>query len=154
MVYKVHAGTEDNPQKLAKEVVTKDNVFSSNTYLGKLANSILPSKTLKKWIPDPPAFVAPVLPNRINTFTGKIEEGFFEREEDRITAQGGERKIVRGRNTGVFIGLSSIEWEPKFTIPTDSLVKVLKDYQQQDMFFDFTGNNNDKSNPLSRYYKK
>lgn len=152
MVYKVHPDTESNPQKLADEVVTKMNVFSSTTRLGQLANQLFPSKSNTKWVPKDPVFVAPVLPNRPNTFTGKIEEGFFEREEDRVAVQGGEKIIIRGRNTGVFIGLSSIIWEPKIKIPTESLVKTLRAYQA-DMFFDLEGNNNDKNNPLSSYYK-
>jgi hypothetical protein len=152
MVYKVHPDTDENPQKLADELITKTNVFSNNTLLGQLANQIIPSKTGRKWIPKPPVFVAPVIPNRQNTFTGKIEEGFFEREEDRVVVTAGEAKIARGNNTGVFVGLSSIDWEPKVTIPTESLVKTLRAYQAE-MFFDLTGNNEDKGNPLSTYYR-
>jgi hypothetical protein len=153
MVYRVHPGTEDNPKKLAQELVTQQNIFSNNTRLGQLANTIIPKRSSKKWIPKDPIFVAPVLPDRVSTFTGKREAGFFEREEDRIVVQGGEKKLIRGSNTGVFIGLSSIEWEEKFSIPTDSLVKTLTQYKQ-DMFYDLSGNNNDKGNPLSTYYGK
>lgn len=152
LVYKVHPDTDSNPQKLADEIITKTNVFSQNTRLGQLANMLVPSKTGKKWVPRPPVFVAPVIPNQISTFTGKREAGFFEREEDRIAVQGGEKKMIRGANTGVFVGLSSIEWEEKVKIPTESLVKTLTQYKQ-DMFFDLEGNNNDKSNPLSNFYR-
>lgn len=156
-VYKVHPGTEKNPQKLAQEVVEKRNVFSSNTKLGQLANAIFPSKTVKKWVPKDPVFIAPVIPNKKNTFTGKIEDGFFEREEDRVVVQGGQRKIIRGRNTGVFIGLSSIDWEDKISIPTESILRNLRNYQK-DMFYDLTSNNTNlnlnqnKNNLLSTYF--
>lgn len=153
MVYRAHPGTESNPQKLAAEVTEQVGLFSSTTRLGQLANSLFPAKQIKKWIPKDPVFVAPVIPNRQNTFTGVYEEGFFEREEDRVVVQGGEKRMARGKNTGVFIGLSSIVWEDRVKIPTASLVKVLKDYQKQDLFFDIEGNNNDNSNPLASYYK-
>jgi hypothetical protein len=152
MVYKVHPGTEDNPQKLAQEITATQQRFSSNTRLGQLANNLFPTKATKKWIPYDPVFIAPVVPSRPNTFTGKFEEGFYEREEDRVAVQGGEKIVIRGKNTGVFIGLSSINWEPKVTIPTDSLVKTLKEYERSS-FFDLDGNNADKSNPLSTYYR-
>jgi hypothetical protein len=152
MVYRVHPGTEENPQKLAEEMDVGQPRFSTNTRLGQLANMLFPTKQSKKWVPKDPVFVAPVVPHRPNTFTGKYEEGFFEREEDRIVVTGGEKKYIRGRNTGVFIGLSSIVWEDRVTIPTDSLVKTLREYEK-DMFFDLDGNNNDKNNPLSSFYK-
>lgn len=153
MVYGVHPGTNKNPQKLAKEVNDTKQVFSTNTRLGQIANALIPSKKSKKWVPNDPIFVAPVIPNQIATLTGKREAGFFEREPDKETVQAGERKYVRGRSTGVFIGLSSIEWEDKFRIPTESLVKTLTQYKQ-DIFFDLEGNNNSPSNPLSTYYKE
>lgn len=152
MVYGVHPDTKDNPQKKAQEVVRRKNVFSPNTLLGKLASAVLPVKSTKKWVPEPPLFVAPIIPNQIATLTGKRESGFFEREPDRMTSQAGERKLVRGRNTGVFIGLSSIDWEEGYTIPTQSIVKTLTEYKQ-DLFFDLEGRNEDSGNPLSTYYK-
>lgn len=152
MVYAVHPNTNDNPKKKAQEIVSKKNVFSQSTLLGKLASTILPVKATKKWVPEPPLFVAPIIPNQIATLTGKREDGFFEREPDRMTATGGERKLVRGRNTGVFIGLSSIVWEDGYTIPTESIVKTLTEYKQ-DLFFDLEGDNNNSGNPLSTYYK-
>jgi hypothetical protein len=152
VVYKVHPNTESNPQKLANEVKAQQHRFSNRTLLGQLANRIIPNKVTKKWEPKPPAFIAPVLPNVVSTFTGKEESGFFEREEDHEGVINGERRIIRGVNTGVAIGLSSITWEDKITIPTSSLVNALKQYQSQGGFYDFSGNNNDKSNPLSTYY--
>lgn len=153
MVYRVHPGTKKFPKKLAVEVATKDNKFGTTTKLGQLANALIPSKTVKKWVPRDPLFVAPVIPNGISTFTGKREPGFFERDEDRIAVEGGKKKMIRGNNTGVFVGLSSIIWEEKFTIPTDSLVKTLTQYKE-DMFFDLEGNNTNLDNPLSSYYKE
>ena len=152
MVYRVHPGTDRTPQKLAQEVKAPNGVFSQNTKLGQLANALFPAKQVTKFVPQPPVFVAPVLPNRRSTFTGKIEEGFFEREPDSMTVQGGEKKLIRGKNTGVFVGLSSIEWEDRIKIPTESLVKTLKKYQSE-IFFDLEGDNSDSSNPLSTYYK-
>lgn len=153
MVYNVQPGTEDNPQKAATEVTSPTNRFSTQTMLGQLANMMFPAKGTKKWIPKNPSFVAPVIPNQINTFTKKIESGFFEREEDRVVVQAGEKKLVRGKNTGVFIGLSSVTWEEKLHIPTESLVKALRRHQAESQFFDLSGNNNGQDNPLATYYK-
>lgn len=152
MVYAVHPGTRDNPKKLAREVITKNSSFSTNTRLGQIANMLLPTKKVKKWVPKDPIFVAPVIPNQVATLTGKRESGFFEREPDREVVKGGERKYIRGRNTGVFIGLSSIEWEDKYRIPTESLVNTLVQYRES-LFYDLSGDNNDQYNPLSTYYK-
>jgi len=152
MVYRVHPGTDSNPQKLAVEEKKRVNAFSNETLLGQLANRIIPTKTSKKWIPKPPVFTAPVVLNQVDTFTQKREAGFFEREEDRFATIAGEKKLVRGENTGVFIGLSSVTWEDKVTIPTQSLVNALIQYNQGNDFFDLNGNNNDKDNPLSTYF--
>lgn len=152
MVYKVHPGTDDNPQKLAVEEKKRVNTFSSQTLLGQLANRIIPGKVSRKWIPKPPVFVAPVVLNQVDTFTQKREAGFFEREEDRFATEAGEKKFIRGDNTGVFIGLSSITWEDKVTIPTQSLVNALMNHNQGNDFFDLQGSNQDNSNPLSTYF--
>jgi hypothetical protein len=152
MVYKVHPGTEKDPKKLAAEQAQKRHNFSPNTFLGQLANRIIPNKVTKKWIPKPPVFVAPIVQNQMNTFTGQYEAGFFEREEDRMAVEGGEKKLIRGKNTGVFIGLSSIHWQDGFTIPTKSLVEALRHNENQGGFYDFSGNNQDKGNPLSTAY--
>jgi hypothetical protein len=153
MVYNVHPGTEKNPQKLAKEIKGKKNTFNTTTRLGQIANALAPAKEIKKWEPKPPLFTAPVVPSHVATLTGKREAGFFEREPDRMIAQGGEKKFVRGRNTGVFIGLSSIEFEDKLRIPTESLVNTLTKYKD-DLFYDLEGDNDDDKNPLSRFYKE
>jgi hypothetical protein len=152
MVYKVHPGTEKDPKKLAAEQASPQYRFSQNTFLGQLANRIIPNKVTKKWVPKPPVFVAPVVQNQMNTFTGQYEAGFFEREEDRMEVTGGQKKLIRGNNTGVFIGLSSIHWEDGFSIPTKSLVEALRAEKNKDSFYDLSGNNNDKSNPLSQFY--
>lgn len=151
MVYKVHPNTEDNPQKLAIEKKTKKDRFNNTSILGQLANTMFPAKVITKWEPKPPVFIAPIIPNQVSTFTGKRESGFFERTEDRLIVEGGAKKYIRGENTGVFIGLSSIEWDSKVSIPTTSLIKALKE-QQAGMFFDLQGNNQDNSNPLSTYF--
>lgn len=153
MVYNVQPGTEDNPQKAAIEVTSPTNRFSTQTVLGQLANMMFPAKVTRKWVPKDPAFVAPVIPNQVNTFTKKIESGFFEREEDRVVVHAGEKKLARGKNTGVFIGLSSVTWEDKLKIPTEALVKALRRHQAESLFFDLSGNNNGQSNPLATYYK-
>lgn len=152
MVYKVHPGTDDNPKKLAVKVSKPQHSFVTSTVLGMLASKMIPNKMEHKWVPKDPVFVAPVIPNGYNTFTNKREDGFFEREEDRVAVEAGEKKLYRGRNTGVFIGLSSIIWEDKMTIPTESLVKTLTAYKDE-MFYDLQGNNNDRGNALSTYYK-
>ena len=154
VVYGVHPGTESNPQPLAQEVTETKGRFSDHTRLGQIANRLFPAKRVKKWIPKDPLFVAPVIPHRRNTFTGVYEDGFFEREADRVSVIQGEKRLIRGNNTGVFIGLSSIVWEDKVKIPTDSLIKALNNYKHQGMFYDLQGNNNSSSNPLSTYYKE
>lgn len=152
MVYGVHPGTENNPKKLATEVRKRKNVFSTKTLLGQIANRMIPVKETVKWEPKPPVFVAPVIPNQVATLTGRREDGFFEREPDRISSVGGEKVLHRGKNTGVFIGLSSIDWEDGYYIPTESILKTLNMYKQ-DMFYDLSGDNNNPNNPLSTYYK-
>ncbi|QDP42918.1 hypothetical protein HWC53_gp171 [Bacillus phage vB_BmeM-Goe8] len=153
IVYKVHPGTDDNPQKLAVEEKKRINTFSPNTLLGNLANRLIPGKISRKWVPKPPVFIAPVVPNQVDTFTGKRESGFFEREEDRMVTEAGKKKLIRGDNTGVFIGLSSVTWDDKVTIPTDSLIKALIQHKQEEgNFFDLQGANENQSNPLSTYF--
>lgn len=152
-VYAVQPGTDSNPQKAAIEQQIKGNRFQGNTLLAQLANVMFPSKQSAKWIVKDPLFIAPVVPNQINTFTGQVESGFFEREADEVKNIGGKIQMLRGRNTGVFIGLSSVTWEDKVHIQTASLVKALRQYQADSNFFDLTGNNNSTSNPLSTYYK-
>lgn len=151
MVYGVHPNTEKDPKKLAKEVKIKNDTFSNATRLGTIANALVPKKTTFKWVVEPPLFVAPIIPEHTATLTGRIESGFFEREPDQRTTVAGERKINRGRNTGVFIGMSSVVWEEGFKVPTESIIKSLQDYQQGG-FYDLEGNNQDKDNPLSQFY--
>lgn len=157
MVFAVHPQQEGaegfSPQKRAREVTKKETRFSTNTLLGQIANRVIPNNKVTHWVPDGPLFVAPIIPNQVATLTGKVEEGFFEREPDRVTTLGGERKLLRGNVTGVFIGLSSIVWDDRVTIPTESLVKALTEYKQ-DMFYDLTGDNTNQDNPLSTYYKE
>lgn len=127
--------------------------FNPNTRLGALANNYFPPKKQQVRVDNPPLFVAPVIPSYTDTFTGKQESGFFEREPDKETTVAGERVLQRGKNTGVFIGLSSIVWEEGFKIPTKSLVDALIQHQQGDGFYDFTGGNNRPDNPLGRGYQ-
>lgn len=158
VVYDVHkphpVGQGIKPKKKARKVSTKINTFSTKTVLGRIANSVIPSKKQESWVEEPPLFIAPIVPNGISTLTGKREDGFFERERDTQRSIGGELKWERGANTGVFIGLSSITWFEDLSIPVESIVKALiREQQEQSDFFDLTGNNEDSSNPLSRYYK-
>ncbi|QVW28987.1 hypothetical protein [Bacillus phage SWEP1] len=158
VVYDVHTphpvGQGIKPKKKARKVSTNINTFSTKTLLGRIANSVIPSKKLDSWVEEPPLFIAPIVPNGTSTLTGKREDGFFEREKDIQRSVGGELKWERGENTGVFIGLSSITWFEDLAIPVESIVKaIIKEQQEQSDFFDLTGNNEDSSNPLSRYYK-
>ncbi|UNA01578.1 hypothetical protein MG295_00161 [Bacillus phage vB_BcgM] len=158
VVYEVHTphpvGQGIKPKKKARKVSTKLNTFSTKTMLGRLANSIIPSKKVDSWVEEPPLFIAPIVPSGTSTLTGKREDGFFEREKDVLRSVGGEMKWERGENTGIFIGLSSITWFEDLSIPVESIVKaIIREQQEQSDFFDLTGNNEDSSNPLSRYYK-
>ncbi|AXH71192.1 hypothetical protein BSP38_150 [Bacillus phage BSP38] len=153
-VYGVHPGTQENPQKRAVEKVSQTKKFLTSTALGRWADQFLPSKKTSRLQAAPPLFIAPVVKNQVSTFTGKREAGFFEREPDRYTVEFGEQKYIRGRNTGVFIGLSSIVWEDKKTISTQSLVETLKKYKNEQQFFDLTSKGEDKNNPLSSLYNE
>ncbi|AEW47141.1 hypothetical protein BCP78_0134 [Bacillus phage BCP78] len=153
-VYAVHPGTDKYPKKRAMQKEGFVGRFNGTTRLAQIANALFPAKRVIGWEEEPPLFVAPIVSGQISTFTKQVEDGFFEREPDRLTTEGGERKIIRGKNTGVFIGLSSIEWEEKTSIPLDSLVKALINHNQNDGFFDLTGDNNSKNNPLGTYYKE
>ena len=153
IVFKADPTEKTNPRKFAVEQVVGQEQYKNTTWLGQLANSLFPARKVRKWIPKPPLFVAPVVPNQVDTFTGKRESGFFEREEDQVSTIAGERHYIRGKNTGVFVGLSSIDWDDKYTIPTESLVSALIQYRQGDGFYDFSGNNNDQSNPLGSNYQ-
>lgn len=158
VVYDVHTphpvGQGIKPKKKARKVSTSINTFSTKTLLGRIANSVIPSKKVDSWVEEPPLFIAPIVPNGTSTLTGKREDGFFEREKDIQRSVGGELKWERGEPTGIFIGLSSITWFEELSIPVESIVKaIIKEQQEQSDFFDLTGNNDDTSNPLSRYYK-
>jgi len=154
VVYAADPTEKANPRKQAvKQVVKGGSFFSPATLLGRLANEKFPAKKQEKWVEKPPLFVAPVIPKYVSTLTGKEESGFFEREPDSLTTVAGERSLRRGKNTGVFIGLSSIVWEEGFKIPTQSLVDALIQHQQRDGFYDFTGNDSSPDNPLGRGYR-
>jgi hypothetical protein len=156
MVYDVEPGTIHNPQKAMFPAQERKFYFSQRTELGKLANSMFkPPKTRNR--KDKPAlFVAPVIPGGVATLTRKEEAGFFEREPDKLMqGEGGKLVFRRGENTRVFIGLSSIDWEDKIRVPTESLVKNLtRRAYYGDSFYDLEGDNASDNNPLSTYYGK
>ncbi len=154
IVYAATTDTAGKPQK-AFTLQRRGEVprFSPNTRLGALANSFFPPKKQQVRVENPPLFVAPIIPRHVNTFTGKEESGFFEREPDKATTVAGERTLQRGKNTGVFIGLSSIVWDEKYTIPTRSLVEALIRHRQGDGFYDFTESGDQPDNPLGNNYR-
>lgn len=153
IVYDVHPDTKSNPKKKAELKTKKAVSYSDKTLLGKIANKLKPQKKTKKWVPKPPLFIAPVIPNYQATLTGKWESGFFERLPDEWTVREGKKVLVRGKNTGVFIGLSSVDWEDKIVIPAESVVKSVHSMKEA-FFFDFEGDNDNTDNPLSSYYGK
>jgi len=156
MVYGVQLDVNGFPMKQAKEIPHKRiNRFSESTRLGQLANHILPKKQTKKLQTKPPIFIAPVVPNQKATLTGEIEDVFYEREPDRMGTIAGEKTLIKGRSTGVAVGMSSIVWNDGYTIDTNSILNALTQYKD-DMFYDLGGvggDNEDPDNPLGRYYK-
>lgn len=140
-----------NPKKAAREVNVGSKEYSPNTFLGQFANKFFPKRKLTKWQEKEVLFIAPIVQKQKATITGKIEDGFFEREPDKMVVERGEKVMSRGRNTGVFIGLSSIEWEDKVRIPTQSILDEL-DLYNDSLFYDLEGYY-DNSNPLSHLYK-
>jgi hypothetical protein len=152
-VYDVHPNTRDNPKKLADEVVSKVGAKKETTLLGQLANRLKPPKKKKQWVARPPVFVAPVVHGYTSTFTGQIDSGFFERAPDRFDSVGGEKVFVRGENTGVFVGLSSVIWDSRTTIPMESLVEVLTEKGNKESgFYDLEGTPNE-ANPLKNLFR-
>ncbi|UJH95649.1 hypothetical protein [Bacillus phage vB_BtM_BMBsp2] len=139
VVYAVQPGTESNPKKRATPIINNANRFSGETRLGQIANMMFPVKKTTGWKENPPLFVSPVLSGRVATLTGVNEDGFFERTPDRWTSVGGTKKLEHGQPTGVFIGLSTVEWDTVTHIPVDSLVKAMIRNQQTSDFFDLTG---------------
>lgn len=151
-VFAVHDKKDQKPKKRAVLIRQQVTRFSPKTKLGELANNFLPAKTIEKWVVSPPLFTAPIVQGYRDTFSQRQEPGFFEREPDTETAFNGERKIIRGKNTGVFIGLSSIVWEDKIRISQESLAQAITQYRQGNSFYDFTGRDDDPNNPLSNKY--
>lgn len=139
-VYDVHPhpkGTKGlRPRKKAVEVEIKKNVFSNNTILGQIANKLIPTKIEKKWVEDDVLFISPIVQG-ISTLTGKQEEGFYEKEREVRRNIQGEFKWTGGEYSGVFIGLSSIDWFEDYSIPAESIVEALiKEQQDKDNFYD------------------
>lgn len=145
------------PMKKGQFIPKKTAQFNQQTVLGRIADALYSrNKTeAKSWRPSPPVFVCPVVHNQRDTFSGKTGSGFFEHTPDRWTTQGGQRKYERGTPTGVFVGLDSIVWEDKVTIPADSVVKAFSAEGGND-FYDFTGEdkNENPNNPLGGAYKE
>lgn len=153
VVYDVQEGTKKNPQKAYHIESGVDRVFGKGTKLGQLATKFITAQQVKRMVIKDPIFTAPVLPNQQDTFTGKKESGFFEREADRLTTIEGKRTLVRGNNSGVYIGLSSIVWEDRVTVPTASILKSLIRSKNQDSFYDLEGQDDSSSNPLGSNYR-
>lgn len=144
------------PIKRGRFEVKPTTQFSKTTTLSKLADTIYSKskKAVRAWKSDPPIFVCPVVHNQQDTFSGKIGSGFFEHTQDRWTTLNGQRKYERGAPTGVFIGLDSIVWEDKVTIPADSFVKAFA-AEGASTFYDLTGEdkNENPDNPLGGAYR-
>lgn len=156
-VYVYETEMNDEGFKIAEKAVDRlpvEGEFSAKTRLGELAKRFFSTPKYKK-VPRPYIFMAPIIPEQINTFTQKRENGFFEREPDRVEMVEGKRAIVRGKNTGIFIGLSSIEWEKNEYYPVEDIVQAVQEEKQSAMnptnsaFYDIdgvTGSNNNNTN--------
>ncbi|QQO41055.1 hypothetical protein 015DV002_101 [Bacillus phage 015DV002] len=151
MVYAVNSPKEEPLRKAGSLVQEPLAIPPNSPILMRMLKNVTTKKN-KKWVTHPPLFTAPVVANYTCSITGKKESGFFEREPDRESTEFGKRKLIRGRNTGVFIGMSAVSWEDKWTIPTKSIVDALVKHKNMSNFYDLTGNNQDKSNPLSSVY--
>lgn len=151
LVYAVNNPNE-KPLKKAGSFVQEPLAIPPNSpILTKMIKRVTTKKN-KKWVTHPPLFTAPVVANYTCSITGRRGAGFFEREPDRESVEYGKRKLIRGKNTGVFIGISAVTWEDKWTIPTKSIVDALVKHKNMSNFYDLAGNNQDKNNPLSSVY--
>lgn len=110
------------------EVIIQKQGFKTTTFLGDLASKVkgkdLPEKKVIRT--KPPLFIAPVVTG-VNTFTGKTELGFYEREKDRFITTATGAGIEYGENTGVFVGLSSVKWEKTFVNAGDTVQSFVAD---------------------------
>lgn len=135
-VYRVKPGSNPPIKDFDRE--EKELKYRESTYLGKLANASLKKAGKKQRkvevVEKPPLFLAPVT-TAINTFTGELERGFFEREKDQLTIDSGKVKMVYGQETGVFIGLKLIMWEKAFVNTGDLVSQYIQD---KAIWFDLT----------------
>lgn len=127
-VYRV----KENSKPVVKDFQSVETRFKyrESTFLGGLANKKLEAQKevpVKRKVENkPPLFLAPITLG-VGTFTGKLERGFYEREQDRFVLDNGKPKIQYGENTGVFIGLDSVKWDKAFVNAGDSINQYVQD---------------------------
>lgn len=126
IVYDIHdKGDTENPQKKYR-VEPYQKTIPGGTPLSNLIKSMMPKRKYSKKIVEEPIFVANIIPLGTDTVTGKVGKGFFEREKDRtIHTQKEPIKVIHGKYTGIFIGLSSVKWNRTYT-PLESVVEYCR----------------------------
>lgn len=121
---------DSKPPIKAYDRIVSAQEYKSTTLLGELATKLYKPKRKETKRDKPPLFMTDIIYGK-DTFTGKEGRGFYEREKDKTTVQGGKLKVVYGQPTGVFIGLDSIGWTKLVIAPED----VVKEYQARKMLW-------------------
>ena len=126
IVYDIHDKDEkDNPQKKYR-IEPYQKTIPGGTPLSNLIKSMMPQRKYPKKVVEDPIFVANIIPLGTDTITGKVGKGFFERDKDRPQYSEKEpMKIIHGKYTGIFIGLTSVKWNRTYT-PLESVVEYCK----------------------------
>ena len=124
LVYDVQEGTEE-PMKKFTTMSVNTHTIPGGTKLSNIIKSRIPPRIQYKKIISEPIFVSNIIHMGTDTVTGKVGKGFFERARDKEVLSESGRKIIPGDYTGVFIGLSSIEWRKSYT-PLDSVVETYR----------------------------
>ncbi|ANT44823.1 hypothetical protein HOR18_gp160 [Staphylococcus phage vB_SscM-1] len=126
MVYDVQEGTKEPMKKFTTEPVNTRTI-PGGTKLSDIIKSRIPPRIQYKKVIHEPIFVSNIIHMGTDTVTGKVGKGFFERAKDKEILSESGRKVIPGAYTGIFIGLSNIEWRKSYT-PLES---VIENYRRQ-----------------------
>lgn len=107
---------------------TVEKTYSKKTRLGKLASTLNSDSKGNIILEKPPLFMA-MIEQGVDTFSGKAELGFKEKEPDTTTIDKGKLVTIHGGDTGVFIGLSSIKWN-ETVVATEELLRKIRSRQE------------------------
>lgn len=117
-VTKVNNGEDIGWDKAFDYRKIKQPLFSDKTKLGalkamQLKDKNVSVKTVKEY--QPPKFIT-TIEEGVDTFTGNRGQGFYEEEPTSYDLR--NKSYIRGKRTGVFIGLDSFKWgDAQFRMP-------------------------------------